>query len=304
MHSYDEIEMCLVQREESTDIEHFGIPGMSWGKRRFQNPDGSLTPEGYMRYYGVSRKQADEAVDLGYEPSAHRLTEKGLTEMVGLNSKTAKKIYDEIRNDPTSETAQKVEGVMQDILNNKGSLTPKEIKKATKDLGKAFTDNKKKSDKAISKTAAKVNKAVNTVSKAENKKLEEQINNSNSNSDPNTKKYANLLSKNNYYKTQFDNATGVINSMSNSSINLVDQIAQGKDFSQIRTGMKYKSDEKLAKEIARMNLENNWARQYATKMQYNGGRHAVKTAIKGTATAATVALGFVALKGILSNALE
>lgn len=300
MHSYDEIEMCLVQRKESTDIEHFGIPGMSWGKRRYQNPDGSLTPEGYMRYYGVSRKQADEAVDLGYEPSAHRLTEKGLTEMVGLNSKTAKKIYDEIRNDPTSETAQKVEGVMQDILNNKGSLTPKEIKKATKDLGKAFTNNKKKSDKAISKTASRVTKAVNTVSKAENKRLEEQL----KDPDAASKGYATLLTKNKYYKTQFDNATDVINRMSKSSVDLVDQIAEGKDFRQIRIGMKYKSDEKLAKEIARMNLENNWARQYATKMQYNGGRHAVKTAIKGTATAATVALGFVALKGILSNALE
>lgn len=29
---------------------HYGILGMKWGVRRFQNPDGSLTPEGRSRY--------------------------------------------------------------------------------------------------------------------------------------------------------------------------------------------------------------------------------------------------------------
>ena len=31
------------------DISHYGIKGMQWGIRRFQNPDGSLTPEGRKR---------------------------------------------------------------------------------------------------------------------------------------------------------------------------------------------------------------------------------------------------------------
>ena len=33
-----------------SDLMHFGILGMKWGVRRFQNKDGSLTPEGYKRY--------------------------------------------------------------------------------------------------------------------------------------------------------------------------------------------------------------------------------------------------------------
>lgn len=38
-------------------FEHHGILGMKWGVRRFQNPDGSLTPAGEARY---NRKQKHE----------------------------------------------------------------------------------------------------------------------------------------------------------------------------------------------------------------------------------------------------
>lgn len=33
-------------------LSHYGIIGMKWGIRRFQNPDGTLTSEGRERYYG------------------------------------------------------------------------------------------------------------------------------------------------------------------------------------------------------------------------------------------------------------
>lgn len=40
----------------SNYLEHFGIPGMKWGVRKYQNPDGTLTPAGIQRYNKVFEK--------------------------------------------------------------------------------------------------------------------------------------------------------------------------------------------------------------------------------------------------------
>lgn len=56
-------------------LAHHGIKGQKWGVRRFQNPDGTLTPEG-RRHYGVDDRKyfteiridskPDAAISLGY----------------------------------------------------------------------------------------------------------------------------------------------------------------------------------------------------------------------------------------------
>ena len=33
------------------ELYHHGVKGMKWGVRRYQNSDGSLTPDGEKRYY-------------------------------------------------------------------------------------------------------------------------------------------------------------------------------------------------------------------------------------------------------------
>lgn len=44
-------EMMSMYRRSGEYLEHYGVQGMKWGVRRYQNPDGSLTAEGRRRYY-------------------------------------------------------------------------------------------------------------------------------------------------------------------------------------------------------------------------------------------------------------
>ena len=50
-----------------TYLVHFGIKGQRWGNRRYQNEDGTLTPEGKIRY--------------GYDKNTGKMSKAGLEQM-------------------------------------------------------------------------------------------------------------------------------------------------------------------------------------------------------------------------------
>lgn len=49
--------------EYPTYLIHYGIQGQKWGVRRFQNEDGSLTPEGIERYSKLLDRQNNSSRD-------------------------------------------------------------------------------------------------------------------------------------------------------------------------------------------------------------------------------------------------
>lgn len=62
-----------------SELYHWGIMGMKWGHRRYQNPDGTLTPAGRKRYKKSAREMTDDELVSAIE----RLTkEKRYTDLV------------------------------------------------------------------------------------------------------------------------------------------------------------------------------------------------------------------------------
>ena len=47
------------------ELKHYGIKGMKWGVRRFQNKDGSLTADGRKRYGSEDLKSMQKQVNQG-----------------------------------------------------------------------------------------------------------------------------------------------------------------------------------------------------------------------------------------------
>ena len=60
--------------EYPTYLIHYGVQGQKWGVRRFQNEDGSLTPEG-REHYGLNERKANKLAKL-YEKSPEKFSKK------------------------------------------------------------------------------------------------------------------------------------------------------------------------------------------------------------------------------------
>ena len=119
------------------ELQHWGIKGMKWGRRRFQNTDGSLTPAGRERY----RKESVDPL-------------RGHTERI----------------DPTSSTAKP-----RDFYRDRSRYTTAELQKinarfAAEKVLRGYMDEQIKSEKSKSLIGRgqKVLKSINSGTKSVN----------------------------------------------------------------------------------------------------------------------------------------
>ena len=57
--------------EYPTYLVHFGIKGQKWGQRRYQNEDGSYTPEGKIRYTKQGYKDLKKQYKINVKNATH-----------------------------------------------------------------------------------------------------------------------------------------------------------------------------------------------------------------------------------------
>lgn len=101
-------------------LAHYGILGMKWGVRRFQNKDGSLTKDGKRRYETAENKKAR------HKPSSARKLAKQRAENLekARLAKAEKKQFEEDKKKALES------GSAADVLKYKGKLSNQELQNA------------------------------------------------------------------------------------------------------------------------------------------------------------------------------
>lgn len=120
----------IITDDGSECVVHAGILGMKWGRRRYQNKDGSLTPEGRLRY-GSKSEDRDDKKDQKYDSRQLRrnlktMSDKELQDVI--NRKEKEKRLRDMLDAEISPGKKKA----NEILSSIGSEVAKEVgKKAT-----------------------------------------------------------------------------------------------------------------------------------------------------------------------------
>lgn len=134
----------------TNELFHWGIKGMKWGVRRYQNKDGSLTPDGKKRYgedhddYRRARSKKPRAMsDKELREAINRLQmEKQYAQLTATEKSYGRKFVESVLNESGKEIAKRyVSDYGKKGIDKLGGKIATLIKaKIQSELGKGRTD--------------------------------------------------------------------------------------------------------------------------------------------------------------------
>ena len=84
--------------ENNQELTHWGIKGMKWGRRRYQNKDGSLTPEGKKRYGDGDGDESSESKDSYAEAKAKAIKSGSAADILKFKGDLTEQEMNSVRN--------------------------------------------------------------------------------------------------------------------------------------------------------------------------------------------------------------
>ena len=99
---------------EELSLTHYGVNGMKWGVRRYQNPDGSLTPAGQRRLEKKDVKWANKNHDKIYNRT-YKTIKKELNQYVNTELKQSGKVGKHLINEYNRKLASLMNMAVGDI---------------------------------------------------------------------------------------------------------------------------------------------------------------------------------------------
>ena len=117
----------MSRRYRLDELVHYGVKGQKWGRRRYQNKDGSLTPEGRKRY------GSEENFENQY-PAEQKAVLTGTKKAVD-GAKEINRASREMHNERTRKQQKKADKAVEEAVRERArNMSDKELREAVNRL--------------------------------------------------------------------------------------------------------------------------------------------------------------------------